>query len=358
MYRVYLYNIAVLFSPTQGGVDFTSDGKFMALAERRDCKDHISLFDCSQWQLVRHFPVETVDLVGLRWSPDSTVLCVWDSLLDYKVLLYSLDGRRLAIYAAYEHALGVKCVAWSPSSQFLAVGSFDQKLRVLNHVTWKTVAEHLHPQTLEGGVAVVYAEVESKRERPKPAPSSSSASASNPTTTAAVTGSTSAELLSSLRASAASRVEGGSFFASQSRYETQEPPVSIPSVKPDPEKPNPKLGIGTVLFSPDSRYVATRNDNMSAAVWVWDVAKLRLAALLLQTLPVREAKWDPRQARLAVCTGNNKLYLWSPAGCVSATVPGEANFAVQRLAWNPDGKSLALVGSSHFCVCYTEDSAS
>jgi len=35
------------------GVKFSADGKFLALAERRDCKDFISLFDCNTWQLVK-----------------------------------------------------------------------------------------------------------------------------------------------------------------------------------------------------------------------------------------------------------------------------------------------------------------
>ena len=35
------------------GLDFTKDGKYMALAERRNCKDCISIFACSSWQLVK-----------------------------------------------------------------------------------------------------------------------------------------------------------------------------------------------------------------------------------------------------------------------------------------------------------------
>ena len=46
----------------------------------------------------------------------------------YKVLLYSLDGRLLSTYSAYEWSLGVKSVTWSPSSQFLAIGSYDEKV--------------------------------------------------------------------------------------------------------------------------------------------------------------------------------------------------------------------------------------
>lgn len=46
----------------------------------------------------------------------------------YKILIYSVDGRCLATYSAYDHALGVKSVAWAPTSQFLAIGSYDQKV--------------------------------------------------------------------------------------------------------------------------------------------------------------------------------------------------------------------------------------
>lgn len=50
------------------------------------------------------------------------------ALLQYKILLYSLDGRLLSTYSAYEWSLGVKAVTWSPSSQFLAIGSYDEKV--------------------------------------------------------------------------------------------------------------------------------------------------------------------------------------------------------------------------------------
>ena len=45
-------------------------------------------------------------------------------------------------YSAYQDALGVKAVTWSPSGQFLAVGSYDQAMRLINNVTWKKISEH------------------------------------------------------------------------------------------------------------------------------------------------------------------------------------------------------------------------
>ena len=293
----------------QSGLDFTSDGRYMALAERRECKDVVSIFECDSWQLVQHFPVGTQDLVGLCWSPGGGVLAVWDSVLDYKVLLYSMDGRCLSTYSAYEHALGVKTVSWAPSGQFLAIGSFDEKLRVLNHLTWRAVAEHPHPASLLRAGPAVYQEVEDGAAPLSLAPR-------------------------------------------HSHYITLSPPVTIPTTRPDPEKPNPRLGVGVASFSPDSRYLATRNDNIPTAVWVWDMEELSLAALLLQTSPVRDLRWDPTQPRLAIATGNSRLYLWSPAGCVSVCVPCEPSFSLNHLLWHPSGTSLALLSASHFAVCF------
>lgn len=64
-------------------------------------------------------------------------------------------------------------------------------------------------------------------------------------------------------------------------------------------------------------------DNVPNAVWVWDIQKLKLFVVLEHMSPVRSFQWDPQQPRLAICTGGSKVYLWSPAGCVSVQVPGE-----------------------------------
>lgn len=65
------------------------------------------------------------------------------------------------------------------------------------------------------------------------------------------------------------------------------------------------------------------SDSVPNAVWIWDIQKLRLFVVLEQLSPVRSFQWDPQQPRLAICTGGGKVYLWSPAGCVSVQVPGE-----------------------------------
>ena len=315
----------------QGGLVFTKDGLYMALAERRDTKDYVSIFNCDEWSLLSHFEVATNDLAGLSWSPDGRLLCVWDSIVHYNVLVYSIDGKCVCTYSPHsgphEYQLGVKCVSWSPTGQFLAIGSFNEKIHVLNNVTWKPVAEYTHSSMIEDSRVVVYSEVEKK-----------------------------AGVMSS--SSAASLVKAGlqtsnkSLFPVQSKYETLEVPVSVPSLKPDPEKPNPKQGVSCIRFSSDGRYIASLNENMPSTVWIWDITKLSLSIALLQSSSIKDFKWDPLQTRLAVCTNTNRLYLWSPAGCVSVVVPSDPPISVLKLAWNSDGNAIILKGQTHYSVCY------
>ncbi|XP_035163367.2 WD repeat-containing protein WRAP73 isoform X3 [Callithrix jacchus] len=281
------------------GTTFTRDGRYMALAERRDCKDYVSIFVCSDWQLLR-----------------------------YKVLLYSLDGRLLSAYSAYEWSLGIKSVAWSPSSQFLAVGSYDGKVRILNHVTWKMITEFEHPVAINNPKIVVYKEAEK-----------------------------SPQLGLGCLSFPPPRAGAGPLPTSESKYEIASVPVSLQTLKPVTDRANPKIGIGMLAFSPDSYFLATRNDNVPNAVWVWDIQKLRLFAVLEQLSPVRTFQWDPKQPRLAICTGGSRVYLWSPVGCLSVQVPGEGDFAVLSLCWHLSGDSIALLSKDHFCLCFLETEA-
>uniref|UniRef100_A0A8B9HQF0 WD repeat containing, antisense to TP73 n=1 Tax=Astyanax mexicanus TaxID=7994 RepID=A0A8B9HQF0_ASTMX len=223
----------------QKGMDFSADGRYMALVERRDCKDFISIFVCDDWHLLRHFETETQDLSGVEWSPNGCVLAAWDSCLEYKMLLYSLDGRLLSTYSAYEWSLGIKSVAWSPSSQFLAIGSYDEKVRILNHITWKKLIEFEHPATITSSKAVVYKEVEKK------------------------------PVIGTEDLSVHQIAMGSSLFNTKSNYEITSLPVQVPVVKPDTDRANPKIGISTIAFSADNRYLATKNGSFQVQSIMW-----------------------------------------------------------------------------------------
>ncbi|XP_059461014.1 uncharacterized protein LOC132190135 isoform X1 [Corylus avellana] len=305
------------------GVSFTQDGKFAAICTRRDCKDYINLLSCNSWEIMGVFAVDTLDLADIEWSPDDSAIVIWDSPLEYKVLIYSPDGRCLFKYQAYESGLGVKSVSWSPCGRFLAVGSYDQMLRVLNHLTWKTFAEFMHLSSVRGPCcAALFKEVDEPL-----------------------------QLDMSELCLSDDFTENNNEDASERlrvRYEVMELPITLPFQKPPADKPNPKQGIGLMSWSNDSQYICTRNDSMPTALWIWDICRLELAAILVQKEAIRAVAWDPTCTRLVLCTGSSHLYMWTPSGAYCVNIP-LLQFTITDLKWNSDGSCLLLKDKESFC---------
>lgn len=225
--------------------------------------------------------------------------------------MYDLEGSCLTVFSAYSDALGIKSLKWSPSGDLLSVGSYDQVCRVINSMTWQPLLECRHPRTLTGpSTLVVYEEVEDAAEQKK-----------------------------------------GQGNESRAKYMIASLPVAIPVTDPPTSKPNPKLGVGLLRWSPDCQYLATVNDNMSGTVWIWDLAAGDLAAVLMHLGPLKALEWSPTGTSLALCTGTNRLSLWSPSGASIVHVP-LPKFCPSFLHWSDDGQTLVLADKTSFCCAY------
>ena len=121
------------------------------LVQRTDCKEYVSLVSCSSWELRSRIAITTQDLADLAWSPDSSCFVVWDTMLTYKLLVYSSEGLCLASFSAYQDALGIRSLRFSPNGQMLAIGSFDQAWPSTFHLLRLAVAElFTHVSTIWG----------------------------------------------------------------------------------------------------------------------------------------------------------------------------------------------------------------
>lgn len=87
----------------------------------------------------------------------------------------------------------------------------------------------------------------------------------------------------------------------RARYLVSALPVDVTSIAPPTTKPNPKLGISVMSWSPDSQLLATVNENMPHAVWVWDVTAAALTAVLLHVSSVRSLAWAPTGKSVVLC---------------------------------------------------------
>jgi len=296
-------------------LSFSSDGKFMALAERRDTKDYMGIYYTEDWKLVNHFQLDSVDLNDLRWAPDDSAIVVWDNCIDYRLMVYCPAQGLIAKHQPYENALGIKSVEFSQNGQFLAVGSYDQKARIFNHISWRLITELEHKtQMSEGAELHVYKEEEYR--------------------------------------------EGPAYGLEDrltSRYVMQNLPLKINSIKPSTDKPNPQMGVSLALWSPDSKYLVTKNDNMPTTLWLWDMTTLTLHVVLIQFHPIKSVAWSPKTQHLAFSTGTGRIFLWSEEGASVCDIPIEnRQFNVQKIQWNPEGDSILLGDKGELLMAYPQ----
>ena len=295
------------------GLTFSNDGKFMALAERRDAKDYIGIYYCGSWKLLNHFQTDTYDLSDIMWSSDNNVIIAWETLLEYKMLIYCPATGILAKFQPYQSALGIKTVSFNKSAEFLSIGSFDEKIRILNCLTWKLIVELEHsPTILEESKVDVFKEEEYIEQTFKNPKKNSQYMKKDIT---------------------------GNF--------------KISSIKVANDKPNPPLGVGLMEWSNDGQYVATRNDNMPNTVWIWDITSLTLKVVLIHLQPVKTFSWSARTNDLAICTGSCKIFFWSMEGASICEVPYEGrNFNVANLFFSQDGRYLLILDKNECLLVY------
>ncbi|KAF9972255.1 WD repeat-containing protein wrap73 [Actinomortierella ambigua] len=314
------------------------DGRYLAIVERGtvDCKDSLTIYRVPQagdpvttpvaasaaqqhppgntWHKARTFLVpELVDVEGVVWSPDGRYLVLWEKpSLGYKAAIYTMDGccqgtfrladesrmttaagledgKKAAVSVAmgapagfyegvYEMSqsprgvkqlMGIKTVCWHPSSKLLALGGYDNKVRLLHHLTWNCVAEMQHHTTVQ------YGEDDTTLWRE---------TASN-----------------ALNSEGEPGVE----------YVVVELPAPLPYTRPDPLKPNPKLGVQWCEFNADGSLIACRSENMPTVIWIWSLQNLKPYAVIQQLLPIRSCRWDPlNPKRLVWCCGTRRVYCW------------------------------------------------
>lgn len=236
---------------------------------QRTSHDQVIILDTkdSSWHTIHTFAVETSDAQGLQWSPDGKWLAIWDSAVDYKVLIYTCDGRLLKTYSAYEIGLGVKTVQWSPDGDYLAIGSYDNKVRLLNNLTFSPVIHLSHTSTIKSENTAVWRQVTTN---------------------------------------------------SVMRYDLADQPISPPQMKSMTNEVNPKLGVGVLSFSPDGAFIATRSDNMPTTLWIWSLREMSPIAVLIHAHIIKTVQWHPHEVGQIVLTcqsdsilQNNAIYLWS-----------------------------------------------
>lgn len=318
------------------GLAFSRNDRWVALLRRVKCRDSVVVHACEgQFAQLSEFHVDG-DCADLAWGPGDQSLVLWERPTKESCFRWFSPRGELLAQASEG---GLLRSAWvSPSALFLVAGGFDGRLHLVSGPAMKTLACFTHDlkacvaEAGETGLAVLQEEL--------------------------VGGGAVAQNLHSRGALipqllAASKPFGSVRYVPVANLAClQVPEERMPEPATDVDGV-PRQGVGSAVWSPDERYVATKHDGMPTALWVWDLGRLALAALLLHRSHVRSFSWDTSKAargescRLAVSTADPCLFFWSPVEAAATPCP----LAQSRLLWRHDGRALLLQERDRACVC-------
>ncbi|KZT01911.1 YVTN repeat-like/Quino protein amine dehydrogenase [Laetiporus sulphureus 93-53] len=334
------------------GYAFRSDGHYLVLAERHKSRDTVGIYDAeAAYRLVRHFPIPTSSLSILSLSPTGNYIAVCEGPLEFKVHVLSLAGNLQGTFAPErDPGFGVRATAWHPAGLFLAVLGWDDKMHVLENLTWGPIAVFELQSKVPSGVTIWH------------------------------------EPDKWLEAT-----HGRGFLS----YERIQAPHSLTLSPRDRSKPPPELGTAKanpgdyLAWNADGSYLMVRYAGAPNTTWLYkfpgiksltsaasrEGANLRptLHTVLVHAAAVGCAQWNPvRKGSLAMCTGGGAVYLWSDewvsegrrdgdadggeavAECVG--VPAE-RFSTHSIRWAPDGRGLILLDRDTFCCAFEVEDA-
>lgn len=368
---------------------FSKCGRFFAVAMRIECKDYIGVYSCDAvdgvWAEISKIKCRTNDLASIQWSPNGGHLIVTDSPLSYRLLVYTPAGEEVGCLEAYEHALGIRCVAYSapysapsPSTavpSLLAVLSFDGIIRLLSPACWRVAfaLPMTHPRDMRPGFGAL--DDESRQMTPVV-----TTVESYHQDTEDFEGGPSVPVTSTTRTNRqALVVHAESAPRIYIHRNLKVLPKSLTLARDGVSQGHYK----GLYWSSDGRFLASTDPESARCLWIWLAIKGQLSALLVQLEPIATVCWRPSRVvdsdvsgedkggeelssdcsaspLLTFCTGTAKVYFWSPDDGVSWSqmpVDTSGQHAIQTitgLKWSDDGSALIVSGKrgeQGCCLC-------
>jgi hypothetical protein len=242
----------------------------------------------------------------------------------------------LCAYEAYQHALGLR--QFAASDAWLALGSFDGKIRLLTPFTWQPVFTlslcHIkdcdHSLVKDGLVTTV-----------EVADDLQSGDFEGMSTSIKIPSGTSSFVNKMLKTLPKVSTELRLSNAAKSGLSVV-----------------PQVGTQSLCWSADGEFLAATEESMPRCVWIWQSSDMKLAALLVLLGTVSSVEWRPRveQAQdaelsqpqhpwLAIATGTRSIYFWSPVQGMHKM--DRMEFNVQSVRWT----------SADLLVCKGKDAA-
>ncbi|KJE98151.1 hypothetical protein CAOG_08161 [Capsaspora owczarzaki ATCC 30864] len=312
------------------GMSFSPNGKLFAMLQRTDCSDTLEIFSTTTWQLLQRFAIDLSDAADFVWAASSGCVFIWNSSTKFAMMCYGLEGTVMWRYNANDTALGIRSAILSSDGHVLAIGSCDDKVRLVNTLTGALIAELDH--SLGSFVPTTTVVREQVGDASHSAVSSQFVSASARAAAIATSG--------------PYKVDRNAITSLPSR---PEPAASSSSTKPAQPVKN---GVGWLLFDSGHNLLATKHDNYPSVIWIWSTVEAELLACVISNAPCRGAQWHPSLSQLGLVASSNKLFVWSAREEPRTVLLNDETFKVQSIAWSADGTFALLAAADRWCLSW------
>ncbi|PVV04594.1 hypothetical protein BB560_000908 [Smittium megazygosporum] len=292
------------------GISFHPNGKFAAVLIRSDYKDQVALYSTVSWSFIKMFPLETIDAQEIMWSSDGNCICAWDISGNYLVQIFNSLGILKKSFSLPISELGIQSVSWSPVGSFLALGSYDQEVRVLNNITWKPISTFsLKPNITAPRVEIL------------------------------------TEVSDSYNAGDKIGYEQVKLASiSKCKFIHSTSPATIKkSLVTDLSKPISRAGVYFLEFNANDSLLACLNANTPNCVWIWSMSEMRIVVVIQCSSAIQKCSWNPSNPMaLVFVSGNNQVYYYEHDQGISVCPSGAETLEFTQFEWNQDGNSILL----------------
>ncbi|TNV82764.1 hypothetical protein FGO68_gene14707 [Halteria grandinella] len=340
------------------GFSITKNKKFIAVAERKEARDWVSIYYTgNEWKLVNTFEVDTFDLADLMWCKEDSAILVWDSALESRFLVYSaLTGDKLVdhkytptsqsqLQTPGSVGLGIKSLSLSPNGLYLIAAFFETKMRLYNGLSMKEIAglDHMQQINLSEQTGVVVYREEQSRDNLLPG---------------------SDRVVSSYVS--IQNNEQVTFDKNQEQQIVKLPLLAKKEVQAFNQSTyekaglnGPPTGVSLIQWSHDSRYLATKCDQMPNCVYLWDMHHVELHSVLIHTSPVKSLAFAPQSHHLAITTGQPRFHVWTPTQAMIYELTQDSamstsalfnTLALSRVKWNVKHNKLMLMDKNQVVI--------
>ncbi|KAH7329247.1 WD40-repeat-containing domain protein [Stachybotrys elegans] len=284
------------------GYCFHKSTGHMAVLTRLAGKDTISVHHPSTRHVQRSWAPDVVDAQGMLWTPDGAWLLLWESPAHgRRMLLYTPDGQlfrsiespSLSARGDADLEPGIRLCQLTPDAAVCAVCDYSRTIVLLSSDTWREKMRLVHPATIvpKETIQVWQEQLDPSRGR----------------------------------------------LAYPFLRATQM--VSPPGLQAEPKSAAElKSGPSAVAFDASSTLLATRLDDCTSTIWVWDTAAAELRAVLIFHSGV-SFQWHPtvRELLLIRCLDDGRrdvAFIWDPL----SNGPVPVSLGEQRVDAKPCGK--------------------